>query len=120
MSSRHAELVESTIYSSTRYIVQRTCADKILGLGECHPDVLKIWDECGGHVLNMGPFVSSFFKKTPAPNWLVILIHPKFGLVLGATNTSFVSSIQKVLFYFAQRHRGTPCLGSEWDQGVKE
>ena len=40
--------------------IQRTCADKFLGLGGCHPDVLKIGDEWGGHVLikllNMGLF----------------------------------------------------------------
>ena len=36
--------------------IQRTGADKILGLGGCHGDVLKIGDECHGHVLNMGLF----------------------------------------------------------------
>ena len=39
--------------------IQRTGADKILGLGGCPPHVLKIGDEWGGHVLNMGFF--SFF-----------------------------------------------------------
>ena len=37
--------------------VQRTCADKILGLGECPPHVLKIEEEWGAHVLNMHFFL---------------------------------------------------------------
>ena len=41
--------------------LQRTGADRILGLGGWHGDVLKIGDEWGGHVLNM------FFLKTPTP-----------------------------------------------------
>ena len=48
-------------------VVQRTGADKILGLGVCHGDVLKIGNEWGGHVLNMGLFSSSF-KRPQHPN----------------------------------------------------
>ena len=40
--------------------IQRTGADKILGLGGCHGDVLKIGNEWGGHVLNMGLFFFFF------------------------------------------------------------
>ena len=47
--------------------IQRTCADKIPGLGECPPEDLKIGDEWGGQVLNMRLFSSSF-KRPRHPN----------------------------------------------------
>ena len=50
--------------------VQQTCADKIPGLGECPPKDLKIGDEWGGQVLNMGLFSSSF-KRPRHPNGLL-------------------------------------------------
>ena len=42
-------------------------------------------------------------------------IWPHFGC-----NKHIFRLFSSLLFYFAQRHRGTSCLGSEWDQGVKE
>ena len=45
--------------SSVSYIImslQRTCADKIPGLGECPPEDLKIEEEWGPQVLNMRIF----------------------------------------------------------------
>ena len=52
----------------------------------------------------------SFLLKDPDTQ--MTCKHPKFGLILYAINTSFVSSLLFYL-YFAQRHRGTSCLGSE-------
>ena len=41
-------------------------------------------------------------------------IWPHFGC-----NKHIFRLSSSLLFYFAQRHRGTSCLGSEWDQGVR-
>ena len=41
-------------------------------------------------------------------------IWPHFGC-----NKHIFRLFSSLLFYFAQRHRGTSCLGSEWDQGVR-
>ena len=43
---------------------------------------------------------------------------PKMWPHFGCNKQSFVSSLL-VYLYFAKRHRGTSCLGSEWDQGVR-
>ena len=49
--------------------LQRTCADKIPGLGECPREDLKIGDEWGGQVLNMR-LSSSSLKRPRHPNGL--------------------------------------------------
>ena len=90
--------------------LQRTCADKILGMGELVPPKdLKMGEEWGPQVLNLRLFCLLLLKD---PDTQMTCEHPKFGLILGAINTSFVSSLLFYL-YFAQRHRGTSCLGTE-------
>ena len=46
-------------------------------------------------------------------------MHPIIGLILSFWVSEYLSSLLFSSILLAQRHRGTPCLGSEWDQGVK-
>ena len=91
-------------------IIQPTGVDTILALGECPPKDLKIGEEWGPEVLNLQLRLFLFYFKRPRHQ--MACKHPKFGLILDAINTSFVSS----LLFCAKRNRGTSCLGSEKDQ----
>ena len=88
-------------------MIQRTCVDKILGLGECPPKDLKIEEEWGPEDLNLRLF---FLLKDPDTQ--MTCKHPKSGLILDAI-THIFRLFSSLLFYFPQQHRGTSCLGSE-------
>ena len=108
--------VDQQIPTQVMVSVQRTCADKIQGLGECPPKDLKMGEGWGPEVLNLRFFLSFLLKDHDTQ---MTCKHPKFGLILDAINTSFVSSLLFYL-YFAQRHRGTSCLGTERPGGGED
>ena len=95
-----------------------SCSLLASSYSEHAPIRFRAWGSAPPSILKLGTsgvakfLICAFiFLKTPTPKWPVI--HPKFGLILGAINTSFVSS----LLFCAQRNRGASCLGTEKDQG---
>ena len=55
--SGHADTADDSALERT---IQRTCADKIPGMGECPPEDSTMREECGRQVLNLHLFLFSF------------------------------------------------------------
>ena len=91
--------------------LQRTGADKILGLGGAMAMFLKL----GTSGVAMFLIWAFFLLLLKDPDTQIACNTPKIWPHFGCSKHIF-RLFSSLLFYFAQRHRGTLCLGSEWDQ----